>query len=154
MKYNFAIQRLAVWRRLSVLSRKGSSSASQAAAYALDHFDQFYASVVGVYQLSTGAKVATVDMQGNPIFESLLDFIKWMYESGMLEWLLRLFSGMDVSSSVDAVVATSDNWLSALDGKCLDALGVSVAAEAEGASESVADQVVSAKSKRSDKGQG
>ncbi len=62
-------------------------------------FNQFYMATLDEYVSINGSGViSALDDDGNPILTKLLDFIKWMYESGFLEFLIGMFSGMTTAA--------------------------------------------------------
>ena len=98
MKNNRFLQRLALHRRLAALARSGEEIAD-GAMMALASFGDFYQLTVRHFVQSTGA-AHTLDEDGTPILDKLLDFFKWLYESGALEWLIRLFAGMAITAAM------------------------------------------------------
>lgn len=73
-------------------------------------FNQFYMATLDEYVSINGrGVVSTLDDDGNPILTKLLDFIKWMYESGFLEFLIGMFSGMTATTvGSDAAICVAD----------------------------------------------
>ena len=65
-------------------------------------FSQFYMATLDEYVQQKGENViSTLDDDGNPILTKLLDFIKWMYESGFLEFLIGMFTQAEFSTASD-----------------------------------------------------
>lgn len=53
-------------------------------------FEEFSALIVGKYIHTTNASYVA-DEDGTPILDKLMEFVKWMYESGFLAFLIDLF---------------------------------------------------------------
>lgn len=62
-------------------------------------FDEYYGAIVGIYctEVDPTAAVGFDEESGTPILDKLIEFMKWMYESGFLELLLKLFFGITLS---------------------------------------------------------
>lgn len=95
------IQKLLVRNALSSLSRRhevGSDLKNAAKDLLSDRslLDEYYGTLVGIYctDVDPSAAVGFDEESGTPILDSLIEFIKWMYESGFLELVLKLFFGM------------------------------------------------------------
>lgn len=87
------LQRSIVRMSLRDAARRGSAQAQEILS-SDSLFNEVEAILVNRYIKTTNAAHTLDDADGTPILDSLLDFIKWMYESGFLEFLLGLFAGM------------------------------------------------------------
>ena len=104
------LQRLAVRRAL----RNAKSQGEPGVDYCLEEFDGFYQFVVSQYVRATGASFEALDESQTPILDKLLDFVKWMYESGFLEFLIGLFGAGIVMAVVASGRVMSDFMKNAL----------------------------------------
>lgn len=89
------LQKLALRRRLGMLMLSSDNDTAIAASEALLDFENFHDLAVVTYAEQTNAAYS-MDESGTPILDKLLEFVKWMYESGFLEFLIKLFAGMSV----------------------------------------------------------
>ena len=104
LKLRTRVQKLLVRNALSSLSRRRDADAeTQKAAKELlsDRvlFDEYYATIVGVYctEVDPNAAIGFDEESGTPILDKLIEFMKWAYESGFLELILKLFFGIVLS---------------------------------------------------------
>ncbi len=112
---NRIMQRVMLRARLRQLSRSGTPEQQQAATAALSDFDEVYFVTMTCYVEQTHES-HTLDETGTPILDKITDFIKWMYESGFLEFLLKLLMGMVDSATVNSFSNLSMyNFQSAID---------------------------------------
>lgn len=96
MANNGILQRLAVRRRLKLICNRSTDTDLQsAAADALANFEDFYKLTMVIYVEQTGSEYKTAE--DGIILDKLLEFFKFLVESGILEMLLKLFAGMGMN---------------------------------------------------------
>lgn len=92
---NRILQRIGLRNQLRKIA-ENTVELSQAAHEALSDFDEFYSLTVHAYVSHQNIEVTQTDESGTPILDSVFGFFKWLWESGMLEWLLKIWFGIEL----------------------------------------------------------